>query len=209
MIIKRKTQIILALFVSSIFLFQNCATIGRGASQKIPVMSNPSGARIIVDGKEMGYAPLNLKLKKKQGHIIRIEKQGYNPLEIRIARKTSTARVALSFFGSVISGCVGAGVGFLVGMFVGQSGSEGVSFGGMRAGIIIGGLLGFGAALFDSYKSGANYTLSPQELNVTLTRIEGKSQPNFILMDEEQFQNIKWIRIKCADSDRDGIVNLD
>ncbi|UCE23125.1 MAG: PEGA domain-containing protein [Candidatus Aminicenantes bacterium] len=32
----------------------------------MPVTSNPLGAKIIVDGKEMGYTPLGLKLKKKK-----------------------------------------------------------------------------------------------------------------------------------------------
>ena len=64
--LQRKTKIILALIISSVFLFQNCATIFSGfrTSQKIPVTSNPSGAKIIVDGEERGYTPLNLKLKK-------------------------------------------------------------------------------------------------------------------------------------------------
>ena len=84
MITKGNKQIFLAFFVSSVFLFQNCTTISRGTSQEIPVTSNPVGAKIIVDGKELGYTPLNLKLKRKKGHIIRIEKQGYNPLEIKI-----------------------------------------------------------------------------------------------------------------------------
>jgi len=89
MIIKSKARFILAIMVMSVFLLQNCASIIRGTSQKIPVTSNPLGARIIVDGKEMGYTPLNLKLKKKKGCVIRIEKQEYNPLEIRINRKSS------------------------------------------------------------------------------------------------------------------------
>ncbi|NIO48916.1 MAG: PEGA domain-containing protein [Candidatus Aminicenantes bacterium] len=89
MIIKRKKQIISALIVTSVFLFQSCLTISSGfrTSQKIPVTSNPSGARIIVDGKEVGNAPLELKLEKRKNHTIRIEKQGYNPLEIKITRK--------------------------------------------------------------------------------------------------------------------------
>lgn len=53
MISQRKTQIILVLLVSSVFLFQGCATIIRGASQKMPVTSNPLGAKIIVDGEEI------------------------------------------------------------------------------------------------------------------------------------------------------------
>ena len=101
MTIQRKTKSILALIVSSVFFFQNCATIIRGTSQKIPVTSNPTGAKIIVDGEEMGYAPLNLKLKRKKSHVIRIEKQGYNPLEIRTTRKTSAG---LSVFANIFWG---------------------------------------------------------------------------------------------------------
>jgi len=39
--------------------------------------------------------------------------------------------------------------------------------------------------------------------------LEGKPHPDFILIDVEQFQNIKWIRIKCADSEgEDDIINV-
>jgi hypothetical protein len=38
-------------------------------SQKIPVTSQPPGAKIIADGKDIGYAPLGLKLKKKAVHL--------------------------------------------------------------------------------------------------------------------------------------------
>ncbi len=40
--------------------------------------------------------------------------------------------------------------------------------------------------------------------------LEGKPHPDFILIDVEKFQNIKWIRIKCADSaGKEEIVNID
>ena len=124
MIIKRKTQIILALLVTTVFLFQNCATFSRGTFQKIPVTSNPLGAKIIVDGEEMGYTPLNLKLKKnlklkrKKSHVIRIEKQGYNPLEIRITRKTSDS-FAIYILGNITWGFAGAFLGLIAGAVAG------------------------------------------------------------------------------------------
>jgi len=163
MTIQRKTKSILALIVSSVFFFQNCATLSRGTSQKIPVTSNPSGAKIIVDGEEMGYAPLELKLKRKKSHVIRIEKQGYNPLEIRTTRKTSAG---LSSLGNVI--WIGIGLlAVLFGRFLGtqSDGRQGLA-------LIIGGpILGLGPLLID-FLSGANYALSPTELNVTLTKQE-------------------------------------
>jgi len=207
MIIKRKTQIILAVFVSSVFLFQNCATIIRGTSQKIPVTSVPSGAKIIVDGEEMGYAPLELKLKKKKSHIIRVEKQGYNPLEIRIARKASPG---LSILVNMIWGGVGLFGGAIAAFpFYLLSSDEDKGPALAYVCMIGGAILGWLGAIIKDFKSGANYTLSPEVVNFTLTKIEGKPQPDLILLDAEQLQNIKWIRIKCADSDGEEIVNLD
>jgi len=197
--------------VSSVFLFQNCATFIRGTSQEIPVTSIPSGAKIIVDGKEMGYAPLLLKLKrKKKSYVIRIEKQDYNLLEIKIIRKPS---VLLSAFGNIFPW--GIPIGGYVGYRIANvllaeakltAGNLMAYFGIILAGATLGGV---GAATVDGI-SGAWYKLSPKELNVTLKKIEGNPQPNFILIDAEHFQNIKWIRIKCADSDgEDEIVNID
>jgi hypothetical protein len=116
--LQRKTKIILALIVSSVFLFQNCAIITKLSSEKsqiIPVTSNPQGAKIIVDGEEIGNTPSNLELKRKKRHTILIEKQGYNPLEIGIARKISKS----SIFGITLTGCIFAGLGGLIGYGLG------------------------------------------------------------------------------------------
>jgi len=196
MIIKRKTQIILALIISCVFLFQNCATLIRGTSQKMPVTSSPVGAKIIVDGEEMGFAPLILKLKrKKKSHIIRVEKPGYNPLEIRITRKTPTAGILgnLLLGGSMVS--VGA-----IGFFRSDYSNATPSPLGI-VGLIGGGVLLLTAPFIVDIISGADHVLYPKELNVTLKKQEGEPQPDLILLDAEQFQNIKWIRIRCAPSD--------
>lgn len=107
MLTRRKTQIILALLVLSVFLLQNCLTIYKGPSQKIPVTSNPQGVKITVDGKEIGYAPLNLKLFWTKSYYIRIEKQGYNPCEIMIKRKGLYPYLALLIPENVILGILG------------------------------------------------------------------------------------------------------
>ena len=214
MIIQRKTQIILALIISSVFLFQNCAIITKLSSKKsqiIPVTSNPQGAKIIVDGEEIGNTPLNLELKRKKRHTILIEKQGYNPLEIGIARKISKS----SIFGITLTGCIYAGLGGLIGYGLGSwlsvaiEDSDNLAIKWKRNGIIAGAILGMWRSISALSSSGTLYTLSPKELNVTLKKQEGKPQLDFILIDEEQFRNIKWIRIKCADSDGEEVVNLD
>ena len=214
--IKRKTRISLSLFVLSVFLFQNCATIIRGTSQIIPVTSNPIGAKIIVDGEEMGYAPLNLKLKRKKDHVILVEKQGYNPLEIRILRKSSSF---LSILGNLIWGVIGA----LPGAFIAWEGGMRLFFSPLTGGLneeetekmntgsilaLLGFIIGWGGAVLVDSSSGANHTLSTKELDVTLTKIEIKPQLNLILINADKFQDIKWIRIKCADNEREDIINF-
>ena len=202
MIYQRKIQLILALTVSSVFLFQNCATIIRGTTQKIPVTSNPIGAKIIVDGLEIGNAPIELKLKRKKNHLIRIEKQGYSPFEIRITRKSS---LLPSILGNLYMG--GGAIGGLLGSFLAIEIFEGE--GDAYVGLCIGGLIGLVGAIVVDFWTGANYNLSLNNLNVTLTKIGKNAQPNFIHIDAEQFQNIKWIRIKCVDNDKEEIINLD
>ena len=215
MIPKRKTQIILALSLSSVFLFQSCATIISGKSKRIPVTSRPVRARIIVDGEERGYTPLILNLKKSNSYIVRVETPGYNPLEMRISRKVSNS-LPLSILGNMVT--LGLPCMIVAGFFIGDpelllpfsyiyAKEEQLKKANRRA--LIGFVLGTGAGILVDTLSGANFTLSPKELTVTLSKIEGKPQPNFILIDAEQFQDIKWIRIKCADSDKEEIVNLD
>ncbi len=54
-----------ALGVSVIaMVFIHCATIIGGTSQRIPMTSSPSGAKIFVNGQEMGATPTTLKLKR-------------------------------------------------------------------------------------------------------------------------------------------------
>ena len=113
--IRGKTQIVLALIVVCVFLFQNCASLIIRNYQKTPVSSSPFGAKIRVNGKLVGYAPLILKLEKTKSHTIRIEKQGYHPYEIKITRKP---RMWLSIIGSPIIGVIGLFIGGFIGAHI-------------------------------------------------------------------------------------------
>ncbi len=207
-----KTQIILALIVASVFLFQSCTTFfsgSSGKSQKIPVTSDPQGAKIYVDGEEIGITPLNLELKRKKSHVVRIEKEGYNPLEIGLVQKTS-ASLAISVFGNAFWGFIGFWLGAIGGYYgaelLGLDPEEGVQE--FVIGGVVGAILGWESAVLMDFRSGANYSLSPKELNVKLTRVQGKPQTKIVVIDTEQFQNIKWIRIRCTDTDEERFFRL-
>jgi hypothetical protein len=66
-----------------------CATILQGSRQQLSVASRPTGARVLVDGKEVGTTPVVAHLKRKDKHVVRVELQGYQPFEMPLARSTS------------------------------------------------------------------------------------------------------------------------
>ena len=70
-----------------VFFGQSCAVIGP-KYQKVPVTSNPPQAKITVDDKFVGQTPVNLKLRKNEEHLIRIEMDGYEPAEIVVSPAT-------------------------------------------------------------------------------------------------------------------------
>ncbi|NOR21419.1 MAG: hypothetical protein GQ476_01785, partial [Candidatus Aminicenantes bacterium] len=132
----------------------------------------------------------------------------YNPVHISIERNTLRSRAFLSswgnlYFGSVIGSLAGLGALALL--------DPDLSNEPLDVAIIVAGLvIGVGGTYYVDSKSGAKFTLSPKELNVTLTTIKNRPHSYLIFLDAKQFKNIKWIRIKCADSDgEDEIVNLD
>jgi hypothetical protein len=219
--IKRNIHKFLVLLVASFFFCQNCATIISGTSKEIPVTSNPVGARIKVDEEYRGDTPLILELKKNKNHIIHIEKQGYQPLEIRIKRKISGS-LALSIIGnSFVTGSLCGLAVFIVGggnskFFIPGVGplfstpEEREKANSLETPTEIGIFLGLAAGILFDTASGANFSLSPANLDVTLKKIEGQPHLETIVMDSEQFQNIKWIRIKLSDSGRgEEILNKD
>ncbi len=54
-----------------------CATILSGTSQTVEVRSAPHGARVVVDGRDVGTTPLKAEFKRGVPHTVQISKDGY------------------------------------------------------------------------------------------------------------------------------------
>lgn len=54
-----------------------CATILSGTSQTVEVRSAPHGARVVVDGRDVGTTPLKADLKRGVPHTVQVSKDGY------------------------------------------------------------------------------------------------------------------------------------
>ena len=75
--------------VVCLLLQTGCATVFRGRAQTILVTSDPPGAKVFVNGKQMSRTPVDIRVIRKNSHIVRLEKEGYAPYEIRMKRGLS------------------------------------------------------------------------------------------------------------------------
>jgi len=66
-----------------------CATIIHGSSQEISINSQPTGAKVTVDGQPAGNTPVVSRLKRKDLHKITITMDGYQPFELATTRSVS------------------------------------------------------------------------------------------------------------------------
>jgi hypothetical protein len=197
----RRTPLAAAVTVAALFLLQDCATVVRGTSQKIPVTSTPIGARIIVDGKDMGSTPLTLKLKRKKPHVIRFEQEGYNPHEFRIRReKPAFSTVLLSWWGNtaVTMPLVKPIATVLVKDLETDDFFEALG----EAILIMAGvqLALAGVLTSGDFIMGAPYSLSPESLEVALTPVNGPPRLEVTEIDEARLRGVKWLRVRTASS---------
>jgi len=97
----KKTIIFLTL-VSFAFTIVGCCTIVSGRNQQLPVISTPSGARVIVNGVQQ-QSPCTLVLDRKQPlYQVRVEKDGYEPVEITLRKGVNGWIWGNILFGGII-----------------------------------------------------------------------------------------------------------
>lgn len=76
-----------ALLLSITLLVSSCASIVHGTSQDIPVNSDPSGARILVNGEDKGATPTTLNLKRGRDYQLVFRLDGYEDVTLNLERK--------------------------------------------------------------------------------------------------------------------------
>ena len=62
--------------VASLIL-SSCATIFKGSTDDVNFSSDPSGAKVYVNGMLLGTTPVQLELKSKISYTIEFKKEGY------------------------------------------------------------------------------------------------------------------------------------
>jgi len=88
-----------------------CATIVKGTHQDVPISSEPSGASVLVDGVRQGSTPTNLRLSRKQSHVVTLEMEGYEAENVTLKPSMGGAVAGNIIAGGLIGWGVDASTG--------------------------------------------------------------------------------------------------
>ena len=102
-----------ALIATVSVVVAGCATIMHGSSQEIAIASQPTGAKVTVDNKELGVTPVTSKLARKGAHRITVTLDRDQPYDLTTTRHTSGWVWGNIVFGGLIGLAVDAITGGL------------------------------------------------------------------------------------------------
>lgn len=92
-------------------LLSGCATVTRGTSQNVTILSEPPGAQAkLSNGMSCPSTPCTLKISRKQGFTVAYSKDGYKPHEETVVSKISGAGEAGLMGNVLIGGVIGGAV---------------------------------------------------------------------------------------------------
>ncbi len=78
-----------------VLLLASCATIIKGSTEKVNFGSDPSAAKVYVNGQLMGSTPLELKLQSKHSYTIEFRKEGFQNKTVLIANSVGAGWIIL------------------------------------------------------------------------------------------------------------------
>ncbi len=102
-------SVLIVLF--SIIFFNSCATIFKGSHEDVEFASEPSGAKVYINGEYIGKTPLELPLLSEINYEIEFKKSGYETKKAYITSKVGAGWVILDVVGGLIPILIDAATG--------------------------------------------------------------------------------------------------
>lgn len=92
-------------------LLPACAALFSGSSEMVDFTSDPSGAKVYVNGVLKGRAPVRLKLQKKHTYDVEFRMAGYDPVTTAISNSVGGGWVVLDILGGLLPVVIDAATG--------------------------------------------------------------------------------------------------
>jgi len=106
------------------FMLTVCATIFSGSMQTVKFTSNPSSATIFVDEVEAGKTPLEMKIPRRNEHLVKMKLDGYQPYQTRLTQQFNGWCAGNIVFGGLIGLVVDMSTGAMYNLSPGEINAE-------------------------------------------------------------------------------------
>lgn len=91
--------------------FNSCATIFKGSTDDVSFSSDPSGAKVYVNGSLLGTTPVQLELKSKNSYTLEFKKDGYETKTVLLNNSVGAGWIILDVLGGLIPIIIDAATG--------------------------------------------------------------------------------------------------
>lgn len=93
------------------FLLSSCATIFKGTSERVTFNSEPSSAKVYVNGHLMGSTPFKISLKSKDTYFVEFRKEGYETRTVYLSNSIGAGYVILDILFGLVPVIIDAATG--------------------------------------------------------------------------------------------------
>jgi PEGA domain len=90
--------------------FTSCATITRGVHEKLTVLSEPSGAHVVLSSGETGVTPTKFVKTRRDNFTVTVSKPGFIAQSVRVESKASATGETAMAGNAVLGGLIGIGI---------------------------------------------------------------------------------------------------
>lgn len=102
---------IFVLATITFFMFNSCATLFKGSTDDVSFSSDPTGAKVYVNGNLLGTTPFQIELKSNKTYTIEFKKDGYETKTVVLNNSIGAGWVILDVLGGLIPIIIDAATG--------------------------------------------------------------------------------------------------
>ena len=102
---------IVGVLVAAVGSGTGCAAIMTGTTQAVTVKSEPAGAKVEMDGKPVGQTPAVVTVVRGRSRVLKITKEGYEPLTVTLGTKFNGWILGNAVFGGILGIIIDLGSG--------------------------------------------------------------------------------------------------
>jgi hypothetical protein len=105
-----RSQTLLSAALLLLIFMSGCATVTRGTKDTLVIESEPPGAEVSLSNGMHGKTPTSFKLPRKDTVVVKITKDGYEPVEVNVHSQISGAGGAGMAGNVLVGGLIGAAI---------------------------------------------------------------------------------------------------